>query len=237
MNKPDKPEQPQPKPITEAIGGHGASETQFLVREAAGAESADAWTALSAKIVYYLRTRFGNASFPPGTEFNDFVSDLMAKVMTSIQSFEDRGKESFWRWVQTIGGNLWRDMWRRFERDRKLGLAGRGEQDAQNDSGSISLTGMAPAKGETPTQIVRFRELESAEQQCIEKLPRQMKDVYVRRRQNELSFQEISVELGGIKEATLRSNYMRARDLVRECLARRLDELGTQTKAWKTGWS
>ena len=234
MNKPPapEPERPDPPSPSAAIG-----ETQFWVHEAVHGESSRAWTALSAKIVYYLRTRFGNASFPPGTEFNDFVSDLMAKVMTSIQSFEDRGKESFWRWVQTIGGNLWRDMWRRFERDRKLGLAGRGEQDAQNDSGPISLTGMAPAKGETPTQIVRFRELESADQQCIEKLPRQMKDVYVRRRQNELSFQEISVELGGIKEATLRSNYMRARDLVRECLARRLDELGTQTKAWKTGWS
>lgn len=213
-------------------------ETQFLVREAVHGEAARAWTALSAKIVYYLRTRFGGCSFPPGTEFNDFVSDLMAKVMTSIHTFEDRGKDSFWKWVQTIGGNLWRDMWRRFDRDRKLGLVGRGDSETtKTDGAPPSTTANAADPGESPTQIVRVRELERAEQECIDKLPRQMREVYVRRRMRDLSFAEISAELGGIKEVTLRSHFMRARDLIRECLAMKLDEAGKKVPGWTRQWS
>lgn len=234
MNKPPAPEpaQPDQTPQSAALG-----ETQYWVNEAVHGESSRAWTALSAKIVYYLRTRFGSCSFPPGTEFNDFVSDLMAKVMTSIHGFEDRGKDSFWRWVQTIGGNLWRDMWRRFDRDRKLGLVGRGDhQTTTGDSNRVSVTEGAKAPGETPTQVVRFRELERAEQECIEKLQKQMRQVYVMRRQQELSFAEISEALGGIKEVTLRTHYMRARDQVRECLASKLDDLGKRVPGWTRQW-
>ena len=86
-----------------------------------------AWPVLSEKILHYLRTRFGSASFPHGVEFSDFVSDAMLKILTSIDTFEYRGKDSFWKWVQTLAGNLWRDFWRRHERDRKLGLLGRGD--------------------------------------------------------------------------------------------------------------
>lgn len=214
-------------------------DTQRLVREAVHGEAARAWTALSAKIVYYLRTRFGNASFPPGAEFLDFVSEVMAKVMTSIGSFEDRGHDSFWRWVQTIGGNQWRDMWRRYDRDRKLGLIGRGEGDGSETGTGLSVSPLktAPVAGESPTEVVRFRELERAEQECIAKLPRQMRDVYTMRRQRELSFAEISEQLDGIKEVTLRSHYMRARDLVRECLATKVDELGKRVQGWTRQWT
>ncbi|MBM4059682.1 MAG: sigma-70 family RNA polymerase sigma factor [Planctomycetes bacterium] len=236
MTKPKKNTSgPQPAPVAEQPPAGG--ETQFLVREAVSGEAARAWTALSAKIVYYLRTRFGNCSFPPGTEFHDFVSDLMAKVMTSIHNYEDRGHDSFWRWVQTIGGNVWRDMWRRFDRDRRLGLVGRGETAAgDGDANPGSIVANAPAGGETPTGIVRFRELERAEQECAQQLPKQMRAVYEMRRQRELSFAEISAELGGIKEVTLRSHYMRARDLVRECLATKVDELGKRVPGWTRQW-
>ena len=44
------------------------SGTEFLVREVVHGEKSRAWIDLSAKIVFYLRTRFGNSSFPPGTE-------------------------------------------------------------------------------------------------------------------------------------------------------------------------
>jgi len=216
---------PDPQPIV-------GSETSNLVRKAALGETTRAWTALSEKIVFYLRPRFGNCSFPPGLEFNDFVSDLMAKVMTSIKNFEDRGKDSFWRWVQTIGGNLWRDMWRRFERDRRLGLVGRGDTDTEGD-GPLRGVEAAIAPGETPTGIVRFRELEKAEQECIERLGKPMRDVYVMRRQHELSFAEIADQTGITNHATLRSHYMRARDQIRDCLASKIDELGKDLKGWQ----
>lgn len=229
MNKKQPDPNPGPDPQDPSLVGG----TEFLVREVQEKEGQQAWSVLSEKILYYLRTRFGHASFPQGVEFGDFVSDAMIKILTSIDSFEYRGKDSFWKWVQTLAGNLWRDFWRKHERDRKLGLLGRGDADAgENDSRPISLTEGAKAPGETPTQIVRFRELERAERDCVAKLPKHMHDVYVARRQQDLSFAEISAQQGGVNEATLRSHYMRAREKIRECLGTKLDELGTKIQGW-----
>jgi RNA polymerase sigma factor (sigma-70 family) len=215
-----------PKPLPQA--------TEFLVREVVHGEKSRAWIDLSAKIVFYLRSRFGHSSFPPGLEFSDFVSDTMLKILTSIQNFEYRGKDSFWKWVQTLAGNVWRDMWRRFDRDRRLGLAGRGEHvGGDGDSRPPSATEAATSSEETPTQVVRFRELERAEAECVAKLPKQMREVYVLRRQQELTFAEISEKTGGVKEVTLRSHYMRARDSVRECLGSKIDQLGKQIQGWQ----
>jgi RNA polymerase sigma factor (sigma-70 family) len=236
MSSQPNPEQPNPapraEPVTQSVG-----ETQSLVRDAASSADAAAWPALSAKITAYLQSRFGRSSFPPGIEFHDFVHDLLAKVMTSIHSFEDRGKDSFWKWVQTIGGNLWRDMWRRHERDRKLGIVGRGSSDESGvGSGILSPVQAAEDDGPSASSILRFRELERAEQDCIQRLSKTMREVYVLRRQRELSFAEIAAEMGGIKEVTLRSNFMRARDQVRECLAHKVDEVGSKICSWKEPW-
>jgi RNA polymerase sigma factor (sigma-70 family) len=242
-DKPGKPQQPRPRaqppavppppPAPPAVEGAGIGSTEFLVREVVHGEKQQAWNALSEKILYYLRTRFGSSSFPQGVEFSDFVSDAMVKILTSIDTFEYRGKDSFWKWVQTLAGNLWRDQWRRFDRDRKLGLLGRGDSDRDGDSRPPSAAEAAPAKGETPTQIVRFRELERIEQDCMTKLPKHMLDVYVMRRQHDLSFGEISERTGVDNEATLRSHYMRARDRIKECLGKKLDELGTKIMGWQ----
>ena len=143
-----EPDKPQPSP--ESIGG-----TDFLVREVVLRKAAEqAWGALSAKIIQYLRTRFANSSFPPGVEFNDFVSEAMLKILTSIDTFEHRGKDSFWKWVQTLATNLTRDMWRKFDRDRRLGLLGRGDGDG-DEGRPPSAAETAPETGETPTQVVR----------------------------------------------------------------------------------
>lgn len=229
MTSADLGPDPDQPPTTEppAVGG-----TEFLLREVRQGEAKQAWSQLSDKIIEYLRTRFGHASFPNGIEFQDFVSDAMLKVLTSIDSFEYRGKDSFWKWVQTVAGNLWRDFWRRHERDRKLGLLGRGDLGAGEDR-PPAMTEVAPSTGETPTQIVRFRELAKAEQECIDKLPKHMQDAYVMRRQLDMSFTEIAAKTGVANEATLRSHYMRARDRVRECLGSKLDELGRSISGWQ----
>jgi RNA polymerase sigma factor (sigma-70 family) len=220
------PDPKSPPPADEAAGA-----TEFLLREVTQGEANEAWAQLSGKILHYLQTRFGHASFPQGSEFHDFVSDAMLKILTSIDSFEYRGKDSFWKWVQTLGGNLWRDMWRRHERDRKLGLLGRG--DSTDDDRGPSTTEAAPARGETPTQAVRFRELAQAEADCVAMLSKPMQEVYLLRRQHDLSFAEISERSGGTNEATLRSHYMRARDKVRECLGEKIDAIGTKIQGWQ----
>ncbi|MFN3241837.1 MAG: RNA polymerase sigma factor [Planctomycetota bacterium] len=223
---PNKPEEPAPQA--------GAGGTEFLLREVVSGEKTQAWGMLSQKCLHYLKTRFGRSSFPQGIEFTDFVSDVMLKILTSIDSFEYRGKDSFWKWVQTLAGNMWRDLWRKHNRDQKLGLLGKGDVGASGtDSRPFSIPESTPTKEETPTQIVRFRELEKAEEDCVSRLNDQMREVYVMRRQHELSFAEISERTGGTNEATLRSHFMRARDKVRECLGAKIDALASKIQGWQ----
>lgn len=221
----------QSEPPTPQAGGGG---TEFLLREVVSGEKTQAWGMLSQKCLHYLKTRFGRSSFPQGIEFGDFVSDVMLKILTSIESFEYRGKDSFWKWVQTLAGNMWRDLWRKHNRDQKLGLLGRGDTSAAgSDTRAFSIPESAATKEETPTQIVRFNELAKAEAECVSKLADNMREVYVMRRQHELSFAEISERTGGTNEATLRSHFMRARDKVRECLGAKIDALGSQIQGWQ----
>jgi RNA polymerase sigma factor (sigma-70 family) len=225
-NKPDQPQQPAPQA--------GAGGTEFLLREVISGEKTQAWGMLSQKCLHYLKTRFGRSSFPQGIEFGDFVSDVMLKILTSVESFEYRGKDSFWKWVQTLAGNMWRDLWHKHNRDQKLGLLGRGDATpAGADTGAFSVTDTAQTKEESPTQIVRFNELAKAEAECVSKLPDVMREVYMMRRQHELSFAEISERTGGTNEATLRSNFMRARDKVREGLGAQIDALGSKLQGWQ----
>lgn len=212
----------------------GAGGTEFLLREVVSDQPAEAWGVLSEKCMHYLKTRFGRSSFPKGIEFGDFASDVMLKILTSIESFEYRGKDSFWRWVQTLAGNLWRDQWRKHMRDKKLGLLGRGEsQSAERGAGALSVLESAQSKEDTPTQVVRFHELAEAEAECVSRLSDHMREVYVMRRQHELTFAEIAAQTGGTNEATLRSHYMRARDKVRECLGVQIDALGSKIQGWQ----
>jgi RNA polymerase sigma factor (sigma-70 family) len=218
-----------------AAAGPVGGETQRLVRDLSRNPTARAWEALSQKILRYLQTRFGRASYPPGTEFDDLVSDLIARVMGSIRSFEDRGPGSFWKWIQTIAGNIYLDMWRAHGRDQR-----RFVNDSTLMRPDDSNPGLMPARRDpkqlTPSVIVSARELEHAERECLASLAGHARMVYVLRRQQELSFAEISAQLGGTKETTLRSHYKRARETVRDCLCRKLDHLGEQMRAWEDNW-
>ena len=224
---------PDPKDPQQPAPQAGAGGTEFLLREVASGEKTQAWGMLSQKCLHYLKTRFGRSSFPQGIEFSDFVSDVMLKILTSIDSFEYRGKDSFWKWVQTLAGNMWRDLWRKHNRDQKLGLLGRGDAGAGSDTRSFSIPESTPTNEETPTQIVRFHELERAEADCVSRLSEQMQKVYMLRRQHDLSFAEIAERTGGTNEATLRSHYMRARDKVRECLGAKIDAMASKIQGWQ----
>ena len=212
----------------------GAGNTFFLVRAVVEGEKPEAMELLSHKCVHYIKSRFSRNSFPRGVEFNDFVSDVMLKIILAIESFEDRGQDSFWKWVQVVANNVWRDMWRRFHRDQKLGLLGRGVSNEGSDEHvAHSIPEAAPARQASPTQIARFHELARSEDECIRRLPENWRRVYVMRRKFELSFAEISVKVGGTNEATLRSHYARARDQIRGCLGAKIDAFGETIQGWQ----
>lgn len=197
--------------------------TQVLVRLAALPDGAPAWGPLSQKIERFLRERFGRRGLPPGVEFHDFQNDLMVKVMTKIGTFQDRGPDSFWGWVFTIGDRLQDDAWNRYNRARALGLTGAG---FDGDDETVPPLEMAADTGETPTQIVRFRELAQVEQQCLAQLSADERRVYQLRQGCGLSFAQISKELGIANENTLRSYHHRARMQLAVMLGAMIDAEG-----------
>ena len=218
---------PRPQPSQVAAGAEVpvcGDSTQTLVRLAALPDGAQAWGPLSQKIERFLRERFGRRGLPPGLEFHDFQNDLMVKVMTKIGTFEDRGPDSFWGWVFTIGSRLQDDAWNRYNRARALGLTGVGFDS--DDDETVAPIQAAADVGETPTQIVRYRELAQVEQQCLAQLSENERRVYQLRQGCGLTFAQISRERNGENLSTLRSHYRRARAQLGVMLGAMIDAEG-----------
>lgn len=215
------PDTPPPPPNFE--------DTQFIVSQAQLDEQR-AWVQLSGKVLFFLRSRFGNVQFPPGMEFDDFASEVMLKLLADITRFVDQGKGSFWGWAYMLAQNRLNDLWRRSNRDQRLGLVGTGEPD---ETGSIRLDDRPDPDGESVSEIMNVREIEAAERDCAARLPEDMRQVYLMRRMQEHSFATISAAMDGIKEVTLRSHYKRARDFVKDCIRKKIDTLGGKFEGWR----
>lgn len=193
-------------------------------------QGAEVWEHLSRKIVSFLATRFGAARLPPGTDAGDFTNEVMIRVLAHITGFQDRGKDSFWGWIHTIAASRFNDFWRRYQRDLQIGLVGRGADPS--DTQVVSAEPLSRSEDSSPTHMLRAHELEAAERDCVARLSKDMRDVYTMRRVEELSFAAISARMGGTKEVTLRSTYVRARDYVCECIGKKIDEFGRQWSGW-----
>jgi RNA polymerase sigma factor (sigma-70 family) len=218
------PSRPQPSQVPGADDARFCGEsTQTLVRLAALPDGGEAWGPLSQKIECFLRERFGRRGLPAGVEFHDFQNDLMVKVMTKIGTFHDRGSDSFWGWVFTIGDRLQSDAWNRYNRARALGLTGAG---FDGDDETVPPLETAEDLGETPTQIVRYRELAKVEQQCLAQLPEVQRRIYQLRQGCGLTFAQIGREVGIDNDDTVRSHHFRARKQLGVMLGAMIDAEG-----------
>jgi RNA polymerase sigma factor (sigma-70 family) len=212
----------------------GPLSTRGLVRRSQDHEP-DALGRLSEKVLSFLHTRFCNAVLPPETEFDDFASDVMVRLLGGIGRFQDRGPGSFWGWLHALASHRLDDAWRRHQRDRKSGNLGVGLGGADGAPEGATLPEDHCDDGaESASQIVRRQELERAEADCTARLPRELRSVYLYRRRDELPFAEIAERMPGIKEVTLRSHFKRGRDYVRECLGKKLDLLGDRVGGWRS---
>ena len=210
-------------------------DTQVIVRSAQRDEQR-AWTLLSAKVLFFLRSRFGGVSLPAELELDDFGSEVMLRVLTEIRRFVDQGKGSFWGWVYMLAQNRLNDLWRAHNRRSRLGLRGSGEteDEAATRSGSGSLLdNLSDRSRRSPVEEAHTEELAAIERDCAARLPGTMAQIYLLRRREELSFAEISQRFGGIKEVTLRSYFLRSREFVKDCIRRKLDDLGATFEDWQ----
>lgn len=235
MMHPDPdPDRPAGEPTPAGEPPPEFQDTQQIVWHAQRDEQR-AWDLLSGKVVFFLRSRFGGVSLPPGCEFDDFGSEVMLKLLGEIRRYQDQGKGSFWGWVYMVAQNRLNDLWRRHNRDHRLGLVARGDpgDEDQESTRTLALDQHTDRDSPSISEVMNVHELEAVERDCVSRLPQDMREVYLLRRQQELTFAEISPRVGGIKEVTLRSHYKRARDYVKDCIKRKLDDLGARFQDWR----
>lgn len=226
-----------PDPGSQPDSLQGANDTHFIV-QSAQRNDRHAWTLLSAKVLFFLRSRFGRVNLPTELEFDDFGSEVMLRILADIHRFTDTGKGAFWGWVYILAQNRLNDLWRMHQRRHRMGLLARGDGDdgdETRDGGEHSAGGfdqMSNPKQQSPSDDAHVRDLENIERDCAARLPESMCRIYLMRREQELSFEEISTAFGGVKPVTLRSYYKRSRDFVKDCIQRKVDNLGSTFGAW-----
>ncbi len=200
------------------VGGAAPSvtDTRADVVAAVGSRGATSWERLSERVTGLLHQRFPRNATPPTLEFDDFVSEVMLVVVRDLPGFEPRGPGSFLAWVQTLAQNRLADLWRHHNAQRRAPRTADGQDlDALPDRDAASAT-----------QHLHVRELEEIELECVRGLPEHAQEVYLRRRQREVGFDELARELGKGSEIAVRSLFKRTRVLVRECIARKADAFG-----------
>lgn len=190
--------------------------TDLLVQAAAGAAPGGAWLPLSVKVRTFVRRRGFAANLPEGIEFDDFLGDLLVRLMTGIAGCAENAQPRFWDWVASVAAALRAELFRAADGP---GTGGAAKAEALVD------------RGPSPTQFVRFQELVDIEADCVAKLPEPLRRIYVLRRGRGLTYEEAARRLGGANLATLRSHFLRAREKVQAMLAARLDECG-RARGW-----
>lgn len=201
------------------------SPTLFDVRQAQSPNHADTWNGswerLSDKVCAFLSRRFDRDKIPFDVEFDDFFSAVLSRMLRDLPNLEVRGRREFWAWVKKIAANQLIDMWRRHRRLRHGG----GRIAQQVDDCEIDVVeGAADPGGQTPSGFFMVRELEGAEEECVNKITNeQARKIYMMRRRLGLEYEEIAQRVGSESADSVRATFSRVKGQVHDCLRRRLD--------------
>ncbi len=201
------------------------SPTLFDVRQAQSPKHAETWNGswerLSDKVYSFLARRFDRDKIPFDVEFDDFFSAVLSRMLRDLPNLEVRGRREFWGWVKKIAANQLIDMWRRHRRLRHGG----GRVAQQVDEGDNDLVAGAVDPGSlTPSGFFMVRELEGAEEECVNKITNeQARKIYMMRRRDGLDYEEIAQRVGSESADSVRATFSRVKGQVHECLRRRLD--------------
>jgi RNA polymerase sigma-70 factor (ECF subfamily) len=146
-------------------------------------------------------------------EARDLAQDVFLKVYRMLGSF--RGQSALRTWIYRIVVNESRNRqrwWRRRRRERSLPL------EALPPADSAQL--LAEETGETsPYEAVRRRERSARVQAALQGLSFEHRAVLLLREVEEMSCDEIAAALG-LPEGTVKSRLSRAREALRQALAR-----------------
>jgi RNA polymerase sigma-70 factor (ECF subfamily) len=138
----------------------------------------------------------------------DFTQDIFVRAYASLRSFEPRFK--FSTWLFKIASNLVIDHWRK----KKLPTFSLSEPLGQDeDSLTLDVSDNEPAVG------LKFElaELRQRIETALEKLPGPLRELFVWRHVNELSYEEMA-EIKGLPLGTIKNRVFQAKEMVRRIL-------------------
>ena len=138
----------------------------------------------------------------------DFTQDVFVRAYASLRSFEPQYK--FSTWLFKIASNLVIDHWRK----KKLPTFSLSEPlGRDDDSLTLDVPDDEPAVGRKFELAVLRQKIE----QALEKLPGPLRELFVWRHVNELSYEEMA-EIKGLPLGTIKNRVFQAKEMVRRIL-------------------
>lgn len=147
---------------------------------------------------------------------SDLAQEAFVRVYQSLADF--RGDSSFATWLYRIVSNACRDELRRRQRQRTVPL------DLPVDSEDGEMVRQYADDSDGPDQTLERRELQRLVRETIETLDEDHRQVLILRDFQDLSYQDIA-ELLNVSLGTVKSRINRARNALKEKLARELELL------------
>jgi len=138
----------------------------------------------------------------------DFTQDVFIRAYGSLRSFEPRYK--FSTWLFKIASNLVIDHWRK----KKLptySLSGKWGEDGKN------LTLDVPDDEPALSHKFELAELGQRIESALEKLPGPLRELFVWRHVNELSYEEMA-EIKDLPLGTIKNRVFQAKEMLRRIL-------------------
>lgn len=162
------------------------------------------WDRIFARVHHLLKNK---------QDAEEVTQDAFIRAHRGLDKF--RGDASFSTWLYQIATNLAHNRywyWFRRKRDFSISL----DQPLTVD-GDLTLEGVMPCTGETPSEAAVTHEFVARVTECMQGLGDKHREVLVLRNVKNLSYEEISHELG-ISIGTVKSRIARARESLRDLM-------------------
>jgi RNA polymerase sigma-70 factor (ECF subfamily) len=193
------------------VGSSAAAQERSLASSIAAGDAA----AFESMMRHYNRRlyRLARATLRDRTEAEDALQDAYISAYRSMGSF--RGESSLGTWLSRLVLNeCFARMRRTARRENVVPMV--------SASRHVESTHMIVDEADSPDSAAGRVQIRELLERKVDELPESYRTVFVLRSVEELSVDETAETLG-IPEETVRSRHFRAKNLLRESLARELD--------------
>jgi RNA polymerase sigma-70 factor (ECF subfamily) len=204
------------EPTSDRLAADTGSDVQLALSAAAGNASAFE-TIVRRNNRLLFRTARGIV--PDDAEAQDVVQETYLRAFTNLQSY--RGDSTLGTWLARIAINVALTSQRK--KGRLVQLEDSGEADEPAEEPEFA---MPTAPRHNPDEMAERGEMRALLQICIEALPVIYRSVFILRAVEEMSVDETAYALG-VTQEVVKTRFLRARAMLRERLAARV-ETGAQ---------